>query len=126
MQRTMEHVFHRLAEKFGVRAYLYFDDIPLVSCYGQLQSALKYITKTDLAINIKKLVLSPRRRLTYLGFEIDLAKRSLKVTNVMRGKYVRALDYAARPLGLVSKFWQRLAGLINFVSGSLGLPAFWT
>lgn len=86
--------------------------------FGLLKNALKHIFKSDLAINVGKSVLSPRRGLTYLGFEIDLGWRLLKVAGAMRNKLLQALDHAARSLGLAAKFWQRLA--------ALDLPAFCT
>lgn len=65
--------------------------------------------------NPKKSVFNPSRKITYLGFNINLAKRTIALTPAMKERLKSALGYAAEP-----------AGLVNFITTSLGLPAFWT
>lgn len=63
MQRCMEDAFNRLAERFGIRAYVYLDDVLLLGSFRRLVAAVKYLRTTDITINKRKSVLSPRRTL---------------------------------------------------------------
>lgn len=63
----------------------------------------------------------PRRSLTYLGFNINIGDGCFRLSQVMKEKPPRALNYASRAPGLAQKFWQRLGGLVNFVCTAFGL-----
>lgn len=82
--------------------------------------------QSDFEINFDKSCILPTKCVTYLGIELDLENRKIKLTRTMFDKLSRALNFAAGPALLAQKFLAKLGGLVNFVCSAIGLPSVWT
>ena len=81
-----------------------------------VQFALKLISFN---VNMRKSIVEPTRRLTYLGLDIDLSQRRIMVSPLTQRRVSRAI-------GLVPNrgvlFAQKVAGYVNFIRTVARLP----
>ena len=112
----------RLVQKHcpGVRARVYLDDFLFKARTAQaLLPVAPLLSEWGFNINVTKSVLVPSRSLTYLGIQLDLQHRSLRVHPVTQRRVLRALALVPTR-GIL--FSQRVAGYLNFILQVAKLP----
>ena len=131
MQRVTQRFFiHKAEQLFGdkykmhIHILVYLDDILLIGNKNSLIDYVSSLKDSLISINYRKSVIEPCKTLEYLGCHIDLAHSKVTLTSKFVEKIHRFFEYGKYKVDLSDKFWQRLAGILNFVQPILKLPFF--
>lgn len=116
----MQNVFKALVAPFNVSVFIYLDDVLCVGTPANLIAFRESVFSTNILVNIDKSVLVPTHALVYLGIRVDRRRLMVSLTSQMANRVRRGMKYASKPRP--KKYWQRLAGLLNFVQTVLKWP----
>jgi hypothetical protein len=75
-----------MLQDLGVKVLVYLDDILILGNKNDLNKAKLIILASDFNFNKQKCHLTPTRRLTYLGIEINLDNSTLILTDSFTNK----------------------------------------
>ena len=117
----MEHVRKSLFQRFGIRVFIYSDDILMIApdhatALRHTSIVLDELRAFGFAVQEAKCHLAPTQDITYLGMRIRTDNCTVRLTSARQQAYIRML-HSLRRLRRVPLLWlQQVVGHLNFVA----------
>ena len=121
MQRVMHAIIKTFVKDLDIRFLIYLDDFLFLGSKLDLTILIDRLKASDFMFNDAKCILSPTRKLQYLGVNINLDSKSVSLTEDFISNLKKEFNLVKSKI-LTLRYKQRLAGLINFARHILRLP----
>ena len=119
--RFTKPIWSYLRKEFHIMIFAYLDDI-LILAHSFLQSkfhtmvTIYFLNQLGFKLNLKKSCLTPSQTFTYLGTNVNLANKTIGVTDFNKGKILNRVSSLLREKEISKRQLERVVGTLNFNS----------
>ena len=119
--RFTKPIWSYLRKEFHIMIFAYLDDILILAhsyleCKFHTMVTVYFLNQLGFKLNLQKSCLTPSQTFTYLGTNVNLAQKTIGVTEFNRGKILSRVSSLLSEKEVSKRQLERVVGTLNFNS----------